>query len=131
MAVITDCLIFLFSIFATIFASLTLFDFIKPLGKGATLLSNEAHASARILTNGNNYGNNKIYRNKRNVVANRTYIWDYGVIPYEVDKEFAPRLRQMFIKAMQHWEQDTCLKFVEYDSKEHTNYIYFTKTDYG
>uniref|UniRef100_A0A1B0G546 Metalloendopeptidase n=1 Tax=Glossina morsitans morsitans TaxID=37546 RepID=A0A1B0G546_GLOMM len=99
--------------------------------KGATLLSNEAHASARILTNGNNNGNNKIYRNKRNVVANRTYIWDYGVIPYEVDKEFAPRLRQMFIKAMQNWEQDTCLQFVEYDSKEHTNYIYFTKTDYG
>uniref|UniRef100_A0A1A9WNS1 Metalloendopeptidase n=1 Tax=Glossina brevipalpis TaxID=37001 RepID=A0A1A9WNS1_9MUSC len=82
-------------------------------------------------TSGSKSDDSKIHRNIRNVVANRKYIWDYGVIPYEVDKEFAPKLRQMFIKAMQHWEQDTCLKFVEYDSKEHTNYIYFTKTDNG
>ncbi|KAL9894888.1 dorsal-ventral patterning protein tolloid-like [Glossina fuscipes fuscipes] len=121
------------------FTSLILFDFAKPLSKVTTLSSDEAHAKfhhnrslARILTNeNNNSGDNRTQRNKRNVVANRTYIWDYGVIPYEVDKEFAPRLRQMFITAMQHWEQDTCLKFVEYDSKEHANYIYFTKTDYG
>lgn len=66
------------------------------------------------------------YRVARAVTAKKERIWDYGVIPYEIDGNFSGLHKALFKQAMRHWENSTCIKFVERDAEIHPNYIVFT-----
>ncbi|EDW13989.1 dorsal-ventral patterning protein tolloid [Drosophila mojavensis] len=68
------------------------------------------------------------HRNRvaRAVTAKKERIWDYGVIPYEIDGNFSGLHKALFKQAMRHWENSTCIKFVERDAEIHPNYIVFT-----
>ncbi|EDV93120.1 dorsal-ventral patterning protein tolloid [Drosophila grimshawi] len=66
------------------------------------------------------------HRVARAVTAKKERIWDYGVIPYEIDGNFSGLHKALFKQAMRHWENSTCIKFVERDSEIHPNYIVFT-----
>lgn len=57
-------------------------------------------------------------------------IWDFGVIPYEIDANFSGSHKALFKQAMRHWENYTCVKFVE-RTAEHPNYITFTERACG
>ncbi|GAB6021030.1 hypothetical protein CHUAL_003667 [Chamberlinius hualienensis] len=57
-------------------------------------------------------------------------VWDYGVIPYEIEANFSGSHKALFKQAMRHWENYTCLKFVE-RTAEHPNYIIFTERACG
>lgn len=72
-----------------------------------------------------------LIRNTRAVTAKKDRIWDYGVIPYEIDQIFSGSHKALFKQAMRHWENFTCIKFVERDPKHHPNYIYFTVKNCG
>ncbi|XP_061399861.1 dorsal-ventral patterning protein tolloid [Musca vetustissima] len=74
---------------------------------------------------------NDVHRNRRAVTAKKERIWDYGVIPYEIDHIFSGAHKALFKQAMRHWENFTCIKFVERDPKVHPNYIYFTIKNCG
>ncbi|XP_013102687.2 dorsal-ventral patterning protein tolloid [Stomoxys calcitrans] len=74
---------------------------------------------------------NDVHRSKRAVTAKKERIWDYGVIPYEIDHIFSGAHKALFKQAMRHWENFTCIKFVERDPKVHPNYIYFTIKNCG
>lgn len=65
-------------------------------------------------------------RPARAVTALKERIWDFGVVPYEIDANFSGDHRALFKQAMQHWENHTCLKFVERQQPDHPNYIFFT-----
>uniref|UniRef100_A0A1B0A8T7 Metalloendopeptidase n=1 Tax=Glossina pallidipes TaxID=7398 RepID=A0A1B0A8T7_GLOPL len=65
-------------------------------------------------------------RSIRAVTAKKERIWDYGVIPYEIDGNFSGLHKALFKQAMRHWENFTCIKFVERDTELHPNYIVFT-----
>lgn len=67
-----------------------------------------------------------LHRPRRAVTAKKERIWEYGVIPYEIDNIFGGTHKGLFKRAMRHWENSTCIKFVERDPKIHPNYIYFT-----
>lgn len=67
----------------------------------------------------------------RAATARPERIWDYGVIPYEIDANFSGAHKALFKQAMKHWENFTCIKFVERDSMEHPNYILFTERPCG
>jgi tolkin protein len=58
-------------------------------------------------------------------------VWDYGVIPYEIDGNFSGAHKALFKQAMRHWENFTCVKFVERMTTEHPNYILFTERPCG
>jgi tolkin protein len=58
-------------------------------------------------------------------------VWDYGVIPYEIDGNFSGAHKALFKQAMRHWENFTCVKFVERVTTEHPNYILFTERPCG
>ncbi|TMW45648.1 hypothetical protein DOY81_009274, partial [Sarcophaga bullata] len=73
-----------------------------------------------------NTATNALLRARRAVTAKKERIWDYGVIPYEIDHIFSGTHKALFKQAMRHWENATCIKFVERDPKVHPNYIYFT-----
>lgn len=78
----------------------------------------------------------KLFREKRHrivraVTAKTERVWDYGVIPYEVDGNFSGQHKALFKQAMRHWEEHTCIKFVERDSELHLNYIVFTVRSCG
>lgn len=62
----------------------------------------------------------------RAVTAKKERIWDYGVIPFEIDGNFSGLHKALFKQAMRHWENFTCIKFVERDVNLHPNYIVFT-----
>ncbi|SPP81274.1 dorsal-ventral patterning protein tolloid [Drosophila guanche] len=70
-------------------------------------------------------------RHRRGVTVRRERTWDYGVIPYEIDGIFSGAHKALFKQAMRHWENFTCIKFVERDAKLHDNYIFFTVKNCG
>jgi len=49
------------------------------------------------------------------------------VIPYEIDGIFSGAHKALFKQAMRHWENFTCIKFVERDPSLHVNYNYVLK----
>uniref|UniRef100_A0A0A1XPB1 Metalloendopeptidase n=1 Tax=Zeugodacus cucurbitae TaxID=28588 RepID=A0A0A1XPB1_ZEUCU len=67
----------------------------------------------------------------RAVTAKKERIWDYGVIPYEIDGNFSGLHKALFKQAMRHWENSTCIKFIERDPEIHPNYIVFTVRSCG
>ncbi|XP_065201859.1 protein tolkin-like isoform X3 [Planococcus citri] len=70
-------------------------------------------------------------RRKRAATARKERIWDYGVIPYEIDQHFGGTHKALFKQAMRHWENFTCIKFVERIPTDHPNYIVFTERPCG
>lgn len=70
-------------------------------------------------------------RNRRAATARLDRLWDDAVIPYEIDPIFGPDRATLFRSAMRHWENFTCIKFVERDPDEHRNYIVFTERSCG
>lgn len=66
------------------------------------------------------------HRVTRAATAKKERIWDYGVIPYEIDANFSGAHKALFKQAMKHWENFTCIKFVERNPNDHMNYIIFT-----
>lgn len=70
-------------------------------------------------------------RIRRAATARKERIWDHGVIPYEIDGNFSGAHKALFKQAMRHWENFTCVKFVERIPREHPNYIVFTERSCG
>lgn len=66
------------------------------------------------------------HRVTRAATAKKERIWDYGVIPYEIDANFSGAHKALFKQAMKHWENFTCIKFVERNPSDHMNFIIFT-----
>ncbi|XP_012283189.1 bone morphogenetic protein 1 [Orussus abietinus] len=70
-------------------------------------------------------------RTRRAATARKDRVWDHGVIPYEIDGNFSGAHKALFKQAMRHWENFTCVKFVERVTREHPNYIVFTERPCG
>ena len=70
-------------------------------------------------------------RNRRAATARKERVWDHGVIPYEIDGNFSGAHKALFKQAMRHWENFTCVKFVERINSQHPNYIVFTERPCG
>ncbi|KAF6206267.1 hypothetical protein GE061_017496 [Apolygus lucorum] len=67
----------------------------------------------------------------RAATARKERVWEHGVIPYEIDGNFSGLHKALFKQAMRHWENFTCVKFVERVPAEHSNYIVFTERPCG
>lgn len=78
-----------------------------------------------------NHGNESQRRATRAATARKERVWDYGVIPYEIDGNFSGGHKALFKQAMRHWENFTCVRFVERSQHEHPNYIVFTERPCG
>jgi hypothetical protein len=70
-------------------------------------------------------------RVQRAATARKERVWEYGIIPYEIDGNFSGAHKALFKQAMRHWENFTCVKFVEKVPAEHPNYILFTERPCG
>jgi len=72
-------------------------------------------------------------RRPRAATARKERVWEYGVIPYEIESIFDGAKKTLFKQAMRHWENATCVKFVERspNAPEHSNYIVFTERPCG
>lgn len=70
-------------------------------------------------------------RLKRTAIADRRRIWDFGVVPFEIDTtaRFNDNEISIVKAAMRHWEKFSCIKFVERNAVEHKDFIRFTKDD--
>ncbi|XP_077507273.1 protein tolkin-like isoform X3 [Amblyomma americanum] len=69
-------------------------------------------------------------RRVRAATARPERLWDHAVIPYEIESNFSGDHRALFKQAMRHWENYTCIKFVE-RAPEHQHYIVFTERPCG
>lgn len=72
-----------------------------------------------------------VRRTTRAATARQDRLWDDAVIPYEIDPIFSEERASLFRSAMRHWENHTCIKFVERQPDEHRNYIVFTERSCG
>jgi tolkin protein len=95
----------------------------------------ELLAKTRLTINPGEQKSGQVAHNRRRVVraatARKERVWDYGVIPYEIDGNFSGGHKALFKQAMRHWENFTCVKFVERVPTEHPNYILFTERPCG
>ncbi|KAM3183271.1 hypothetical protein ACTXT7_010677 [Hymenolepis weldensis] len=64
-------------------------------------------------------------RVRRAATAYKSRTWPYGVIPYIIQANFTSETKATIMKAMRHWENHTCLSFVEREP-QHKSYIIFT-----
>ncbi|CAK1545983.1 unnamed protein product [Leptosia nina] len=71
------------------------------------------------------------HRSARAATNRKERIWENGVIPYEIDGNFSGAHKSLFKQAMRHWENFTCVKFVERDPDLHRDYIIFTERPCG
>jgi tolkin protein len=71
-----------------------------------------------------------LIRSRRAATARKERIWDFGVIPYEIDANFSGAHKALFKQAMRHWENFTCVKFVE-RTADHPHFIVFTERACG
>ncbi|XP_068631046.1 tolloid-like protein 1 [Battus philenor] len=71
------------------------------------------------------------HRTVRAATNRKERIWENGVIPYEIDGNFSGAHKSLFKQAMRHWENFTCVKFVERDPSLHKDYIVFTERPCG
>lgn len=78
-----------------------------------------------------NYTELKRHRSVRAATNRKERIWDHGVIPYEIDGNFSGAHKSLFKQAMRHWENFTCIKFVERDPDVHKDSIVFTSRSCG
>ncbi|KAK2192635.1 hypothetical protein NP493_27g02025 [Ridgeia piscesae] len=69
-------------------------------------------------------------RVRRAATARPDRLWDHAVIPYEIDANFSGAHKALFKQAMRHWENYTCVSFVE-RTPDHYNYIVFTERPCG
>jgi hypothetical protein len=69
-------------------------------------------------------------RHRRAATGKAERVWPHGVIPYEIQSNFTGEKRAIFLKAMRHWENHTCLSFVPREP-HHSHYIVFTVADCG
>lgn len=67
----------------------------------------------------------------RAATARKERVWDYGIIPYEIDGNFSGAHKALFKQAMRHWENFTCVQFIERNPDDHPNYILFTERPCG
>lgn len=70
-------------------------------------------------------------RAKRAATARKERIWDFGVVPFVIDEIFSGDEKAGFKQAMRHWENYTCIKFVERNASEHKDFIRFTELPCG
>ncbi|KRY12598.1 Tolloid-like protein 1 [Trichinella patagoniensis] len=69
-------------------------------------------------------------RVRRAATARSERLWENGVIPYEILANFSGEHHALFRRAMNHWENYTCLSFVPRTSEDFS-YIVFTIADCG
>nr|AVK72361.1 tolloid/BMP-1 protein [Meara stichopi] len=67
----------------------------------------------------------------RAATSKKDRIWPGGVIPYIIEGNFTGAQKRMFLQAMRHWENSTCVTFVEREKKHGNNYILFTYRSCG
>lgn len=68
-------------------------------------------------------------RSRRNAVKDKKNLWDFGIVPYEIDTTVGFNDRQIarIEAAMKHWENYTCIIFIRRNASQHRNFIQFTK----
>lgn len=77
-------------------------------------------------------GDHQSYRRvTRAATARKERVWDYGVIPYEIDANFSGAHKALFKQAMRHWENNTCVQFIERNPDDHPDFILFTERPCG
>lgn len=64
-------------------------------------------------------------RLRRAATAYKQRLWRYGVIPFRIDDSYTGDQKATIIQAMRHWENLTCLSFIE--RKTEQDYIFFHK----
>ncbi|KJH43151.1 astacin [Dictyocaulus viviparus] len=62
---------------------------------------------------------------KRAATARKERVWPDGVIPYVIAANFSGEHKNLFQRAMRHWENYTCVSFVP-RLNHHKHYIMFT-----
>ncbi|XP_035902847.1 tolloid-like protein 1 isoform X1 [Anopheles stephensi] len=91
----------------------------------------EDEAESHIYYASEDHHQHQHHRVARAATAKKERIWDFGVIPYEIDGNFSGMHKALFRQAMRHWENYTCIKFVERNPIDHPNYIVFTERACG
>ena len=56
----------------------------------------------------------------------RTGLWPEGIIPYVIDGSITGYRKDMTLKAIGHWQDQTCIRFIKKQT-QHKNYIEFFK----
>ncbi|XP_028397706.1 dorsal-ventral patterning tolloid-like protein 1 [Dendronephthya gigantea] len=71
----------------------------------------------------------RLKRTRRAATSLQSRRWIHGIIPYEIDNVFRADQKAVMLKAMRHWENKSCLTFVEHTTEK--DYIFIEKGHCG
>ncbi|XP_050301020.1 bone morphogenetic protein 1-like isoform X2 [Anthonomus grandis grandis] len=77
------------------------------------------------------FTNNHRIRKRAAATTVKERLWDDGIVPYEIDENWSTFRKALAKQAMRHWENHTCLKFIERNRTENVNYVFFTEKPCG
>lgn len=64
-------------------------------------------------------------------IKDKNQLWEFGIIPYEIEDIFNESQRRIIKLGMKIWEESTCIEFVERNPEIHPDYVAITKLDCG
>lgn len=71
----------------------------------------------------------RTFRTRRAATGDLSRLWQDGVIPYQIQSNFTAHQKAIFVSAMRHWENYTCITFVERTTEP--DFIVFTQRPCG
>ena len=63
-------------------------------------------------------------RKRRAATSSETSIWPKGIIPYEISKRHPASSARLIRSAMDHWENETCIRFIPRTTQKDYVYIW-------
>ncbi|XP_006816040.2 bone morphogenetic protein 1-like [Saccoglossus kowalevskii] len=70
-----------------------------------------------------------MFRKRRAVTSNQEKKWPNAIVPYTINKELNSYQHDVIKKAISHWEEHTCIRFVEH--KKQQDYVEFAHGNCG
>lgn len=55
-------------------------------------------------------------------------LWNQPIIPYEISTDLTNTNRMFIEDSLKVWENEICVKFVDYDENQHSSYLSFIKS---
>lgn len=62
-------------------------------------------------------------RGGANIIEDKSRLWPRGIVPVFLGRDIHPNYTQNVLDAISHWNENTHFRFVEYNSREDTDYL--------
>ena len=78
-----------------------------------------------------NTNNKKENAHQASVVGSDVILWIRKGVPYRISSKISATMKALILQALRHWEENTCLVFLEVEAEKTMDFIEFINSDSG